>query len=117
MLRTLSVGSKGAYTERCVCVCARALSHNQLFAIPWTVAHQAPLSIEFSRQEYCSKLPFPTPGDYPDPGMKPMSLVSSASPELAGGFFTTTSPILRGGDYKQAMIIECYKCYDRGRDT
>ena len=87
------------------------------FATPWTVAHQAPLSIEFSRQEYCSKLPFPTPEDYPDPGMKLVSLVSPASPELAGGFFTTTSPILRGGDYKQAMIIECYKCYDRGRDT
>ena len=102
----------------CVCVCVRAhvrtLSHNKLFAVLWTVAHQAPLSIEFSRQEYCSKLPFPTPGDYPDPGMKAVSLVSPASPELAGGFFTTAPLILRGGDYKKAMIIECYKCYDGG---
>ena len=42
-------------------------------AIPWTVAHQAPLSMEFSRQEYWSGLPFPSPGDLPDPGIKPRS--------------------------------------------
>ena len=47
-----------------------------------TVAHQAPLFIEFSRQEYWSGLPFPSPGDLPDPGIKP------GSPVLAGGFFT-----------------------------
>ena len=41
------------------------LSRVQLFATPWTVAHQVPLSIEFSRQEYCSRLPFPIPGDLP----------------------------------------------------
>ena len=40
---------------------------------PWTVAHQAPLSIGFSRQEYCSGLPFPSPGDLPDPGIEPRS--------------------------------------------
>ena len=57
-----------------------------LFATSWTVAHQAPLSMEFSRQEYWSGLPFPTPGDLPDPGIKPTSL---ESPALAGGFFTT----------------------------
>ena len=39
--------------------------------IPWTVTHQAPLSMEFSRQEYWSGLPFPSPGDLPDPGIKP----------------------------------------------
>ena len=44
-----------------------------LFAIPWTVAHQDPLSIEFSRQEYWSGLQFPSPGDLPDPGIKPGS--------------------------------------------
>ena len=38
---------------------------------PWTVARQAPLSMEFSRQEYCSGLPFPSPGDFPDPGIEP----------------------------------------------
>ena len=81
------------------------LSHVQLFATPWTVAHQAPLSMEFSRQEYWSRLPsptpgdvphlgtelmsalpFPTPGDLPDPGIKP------GSPALAGRFFTTEPP-------------------------
>ena len=40
---------------------------------PWTVACQAPLSVEFSRQEYCSGLPFPSPGDLPDPGIEPGS--------------------------------------------
>ena len=44
-----------------------------LFTIPWTVAHQVPLSVEFSRQEYWSRLPFPSPGDLPDPGIKPRS--------------------------------------------
>ena len=48
---------------------------------PWNVAHQAPLSMEFSRQEYKSGLPFPNPGDLPNPGMEPVSLVPSA---LAG---------------------------------
>ena len=45
----------------------------QLFATPWTVAHQAPLSMGFSRQEYWSGLPFPSPGDLPDPGIEPRS--------------------------------------------
>ena len=55
-----------------VCVC-QLLSHVQLFATPWTVAHQAPLSMGFSRQEYWSGLPFPSPGDLPNPGIEPMS--------------------------------------------
>ena len=50
---------------------------------------QAPLSMGFSRQEHCSVLPFPSPGDLPDPGIKP---VSPTSPALAGGFFPTESP-------------------------
>ena len=52
----------------------------------WTVARQAPLSMEFFNQEYWSGLPFPTPGDLPDPGIKP------GSPALAGGFLTTEPP-------------------------
>ena len=52
---------------------------------PQSVAHRAPLSMGFPRQEYWSGLPFPTPGDLPDPGVEPVSLVS---PALAGGFFT-----------------------------
>jgi len=53
---------------------------------PWTVAHQALVPMEFSRQEYWSGLPFPTPGDLPDLGIESVSL---GSPALAGGLFTT----------------------------
>ena len=62
------------------------LSHVWLFAPPWTVACQAPQSMEFSMQEYWSRLLFPAPGDLPDPGIEPASF---ASPVLAGRFFTT----------------------------
>ena len=48
-------------------------SRVQLFETPWTVAHQAPLSTGFSRQEYWSGLPLPSPGDLPDPGVEPVS--------------------------------------------
>ena len=51
----------------------KSLSHTGLFATPWTVAHQAPVSMGFSRQEYWSGLPFPSPGDLPNPGIKPRS--------------------------------------------
>ena len=52
----------------CVCACVCVLvSRVRLFATSWTVAHQAPLSMGFSRQEYRSGLPFPFPGDFPDP--------------------------------------------------
>ena len=74
----------------CVCVCTQLLSHAQFFVAPWTVVHQIPLSIGFPRQEYCSGLPFPPPGDLPDPGIKRVSL---ETPALAGGFFTTTPPV------------------------
>ena len=63
-------------------------SRVHLFATPWTIAHQAPLSMEFSRQEYWSGLPFPSPGILPDLGIEPASLMS---PVLAGGFFTTSA--------------------------
>ena len=64
------------------------VSHVWLFATPGTVACQAPLSMGSPRQEYPSELPFPTPGDLPNPGIEPVSL---ASPALAGGFFTTSA--------------------------
>ena len=51
----------------------KSLSHVQLFATPWTVAYQAPLSMGFSRQECWSGLPFPSPGDLPNPGIEPRS--------------------------------------------
>ena len=66
------------------CMCAKSLSHVQFFVTPWTVACQAPLSMEFSRQECWSWLSFPFPGDLPDPGIEPASLMS---PALAGEFF------------------------------
>ena len=57
----------------CVCVCVKLLSRVRLFVTLWTVAHQAPLSMGFSRQEYWSGLPFPSPGDLPNPGIEPGS--------------------------------------------
>ena len=71
------------YHACCVLSC---LSCIWLLVIPWTVAHQAPLSMEFSRQEYWSGLHCPPPGDLPDLGIEPTSLTS---PALAGRFFTT----------------------------
>ena len=56
-----------------VCVCVKSLSHVRLFATLWTVAHQAPLSMRFSKQEYWSGLPFPSPGDLPNLGIEPTS--------------------------------------------
>ena len=52
----------------------KLLSHVQLLATPWTVAYHTSLSVGFSRQEYRSGLPFPSPGDLPDPGIEPESL-------------------------------------------
>ena len=66
-------------------------SRVRLLATPWIAAYQAPLPMEFSKQEYWCKLPFPTPGDLPDPGIKPGSLTS---PALAGGFFTAAAALL-----------------------
>jgi len=57
-----------------LCVCAQAFGHVRLFVNPWTVAHQAPLSMGFPRQEYWSELPLPTLGDLPNPGIKPILL-------------------------------------------
>ena len=57
-------------------VCAQSLCRAWLFTTPWTVAHQAPLSVGFSGQEQWSGLPFPSPGDLPDPGIESASPVS-----------------------------------------
>ena len=64
----------------------KSLSRVRLLATPWTVAYQAPQSMEFSRQEYWNGLPFSSPGDLSNPGIKPVS------PVLAGRFFTTKPP-------------------------
>ena len=63
---------------------------------PWAIAHQALLSVEFSRQEYWSGLPFPAPGHLPDPGMEPIYAA------LAGGFFAIEPP---GTPTKQVNIF------------
>ena len=68
-------------------MCAKSLQLCPTLCNPWTIACQVPLSMGFPRQEYWSGLPFPTPGDLPDPGIKPMFLMS---PVLAGGFFSTS---------------------------
>ena len=74
------------YTYKCVLSCFSCI---RLFATLWTVAHQAPLSMGFSRQEYWSGLPCPPPRHLPNPGIKPASPVS---PAWTGRFFTTEAP-------------------------
>ena len=66
----------------------KSLSRVRLFETPWTEAYQAPLSMGFFRQEYCSGLPFPSSGDFPHLVIKPMSFA------LAGEFFTT-APLMK----------------------
>ena len=60
-------------TEHVAEVKVKSLSHVRLFAIPWTVAYPAPPSMGFSRQDYWSGFPFPSPEDLPNPGIKPRS--------------------------------------------
>ena len=89
---------------------ACVLSHVRLFVTPWTVAWQAPLSIGFSRQAYWSGLPFPPPGDLPDPGIKPTSLIY---PSWAGIFLTTASPrkpLLNNASSATYMLNICHSC-------
>ena len=68
---------------------AKSLQSCPLYAAPWTVAHRAPLSMGFSRQEYWGGLPCPPPGDLPDAGFEPTPLTS---PVFTGRFFTTSTP-------------------------
>ena len=69
-----------------MCVSVKSLSHVRLFATLWTVAHQAPPSMGFSRQEHWSGLPFPSPGDLPDPG------IEHRSPALQADALTSEPP-------------------------
>ena len=73
-------------------ILVKSLSRVRLFATPWSIAHQAPLSMGYSRQEYWSGLPFPSPGDLPNPGTEP------SSPVLQADALTSELPwnILRG---------------------
>ena len=87
------------------CVCMR--NRVQLFVTPWTVVHQAPPSMEFSRQEDQSGLLFPSSGDLPDPGIKP------ASPALAGGVFIAEPPGNSRSKslYKQSLPFGLLRCF------
>ena len=86
-----------------VCACTQSLSHVQLFAIPWTVARQAPLSMEFSRQEYWNGLPFPSPWESSQP--RNQTQVSCIS-YTTGGFFTAEPTWeAQGLAYLSAMSI------------
>ena len=73
------------FIQECECM----LSCFQLFVTLWTVAHQNPLSMGFSRQEHWRRLPCPPPADLPNPGIKP---TSPKSPALAGGYFYPEPP-------------------------
>ena len=79
----------------------KSLSRVQLFATLWTVAHQAPQSMGFSRQEYWSGLPFPSPGDLPDPGIEPRSPALQAdalTSEPRGKPLTILDSVLKSKD-------------------
>ena len=82
----LSMGSQRVGHDWSDLAAAAVLSHVRLFADPQTIPRQAPLSMRFPRQEYCSGLPLATPGDPPNSGTESAPLVP---PVLAGGFFTT----------------------------
>ena len=92
------------YAVTLVCVCACTLSHVWFFAAPWTIACQAPLSMEFFQPGFWSGLPFSTPGDLPNSGI---DLTSLTSPALRGEFFTTAPlgklPGILGTLKKQAL--------------
>ena len=88
----------------CACVCARPLSSIWLFATPWTVPCQAPLSTGFLSQEYWSRLLFSTPGDLPDPGIEPMSLRLLHWPVDSLPLHRLGSPFCTRGDSKYLRL-------------
>ena len=91
-------------------VIVKSLSRVQLFVTPWTVGHQAPASMGFPRQEYWSGLPFPSPGELPDPGIKPGSPTLQAdalTSELPGkSYMKLLSPQKRVFLKYEAIIIQ-----------
>ena len=91
------------------CVCVKSLSRVLLFATLWTVARQAPLSMGFSRQEYWSGLPFPSPGDLPNPGIKP------GSPALQADALSSEPPGKKGNknfpfNLSQEIFLTLNRC-------
>ena len=101
----------------CVCACSVCL-----FAAPWTVAHQAPLSMGFSRQEYWSGLPFSSPEDLPDPGIEPESWVSCIGRQILSPYHHLGSPQSLGAKWSHSNEWDRYvntvvsgKCLHRPR--
>ena len=86
----------------------KSLSRVRLFATPWTVAYQAPPSMGFSGQEYWSGLPFPSPGDLPDPGIKPWS------PAFQADTLTSEPP---GKSLKSTYLLKNYQCFLQIRNS
>ena len=84
----------------------KSLSCIQLCVTPWTVAHQAPLSMGFSRQEYWSGLPFPSPGDLPNPGIEP------GSPALQADALSSEPPRKPGTDLRCVSVREMNSSQD-----
>ena len=78
----------------------KSLSRVRLFVTPWTVAYQAPLSMGFPRQEYWSGVPLPSPGDLPDPGIKPWSPALQADSLLSE---PPGKPKVGGGEVKEVQ--------------
>ena len=93
------------YSSLCYTVKVKSLSRVQLFATPWTLAYQAPRSMGFSRQEYWSGFPFPSPGYLPDPGIKPRS------PSLEADALTSEPPEKPIGPSYLACLIYNNFCY------
>ena len=87
-------------------MCAQLLHRVQYFATPWTIAHQTPLSMGFSRQECWSGLPCPPPKDIPDPGMEPTSPVAPALQEDSLPLVPPGKPQV---EERLALILDC--CY------
>ena len=114
-LRVTSISCK-SYSKptflSCVCALSR-FSRVPLFVTLWTVALQAPLSMGFSRQEYWSGLPFPPPGELPDPGIELSSLMS---PALTAGFFTSSTTweallLSYSLDFFKASSVPCHHLF------
>ena len=88
-----------------VCVCAlRAVAQSCLTVSPWTVARQTPLSMGFSRQEYWSGLPYPSPGDLPDPQIESVSLVTPPSMGFSRQEYWSELPYPSPGDLPDSGI-------------
>ena len=86
----------------------KSLSHVRLFATPWTVAYQAPPAMGFSRQEYWSGLLFPSPGDLPNPGIKPGSPALQASQGRRQNFLTGSEMGVMERDNRWPFCRTCY---------